>query len=177
MEQYPQGYVLLEKKNSQSKHARRAFEKKLLQVLDLFFKALRDQVLAVCKDEGLRVTSVGITIPGQWPAVVEDFFTRTVMKTLLKKETHIQVPRGNIYFHTETQALGHYIFEHRADLLRQYGTNKGTFLLADFGGQNLVSGDASRNYTRIIFTGCPCLTSPRARTSLPSTSSLHLTTP
>ncbi|MBE3045058.1 hypothetical protein IMZ48_21380 [Candidatus Bathyarchaeota archaeon] len=133
MHQYPHGDKLLGLRKD------RAFLKKLNKVLDAFFNTLRDRVLRVCNDHDLRITMAGIALPTQWPAEVEVFLGDVLQKTLLKTHALIRVPRGGIFFHGETQALGHCILKACAGKLLPRGTKSGTFLIADFGGQNLVS--------------------------------------
>ena len=134
MHQYPHGEKLLGLRRN------RAFLTKLYQVLDAFFNTLRDRVLRVCNDYDLRITMAGIALPTQWPAEVEVFLRGYLQKTLLKNhQALIKVHRDGIFFHGETQALGHCILEACAGKLLPRGIKSGTFLIADFGGQNLVS--------------------------------------
>lgn len=142
--EYPHGEILLRKKYTKDRKDKRVFEKRIEEALRLFFDVLRDRTVAACKDENLQVTSVGIALPGHWPKEVENFLTKFSLETFLKGHSHIKVHSSGIHYHSETQALGHYIFKHRVQALKSYGSNKSTLLLADFGGQNLVSNGATR---------------------------------
>ena len=147
--EYPDGEKLLEERDDKSPRDRNnktsrgrnsnTFMTRMENTLKDFFASLRQYIVKACDDEKLHVTAVGFAIPGQWPLEVQDFLTDFALRTLLKEPSHISVTGDDIWYPSETQALGHYLFKHRAKALKMPKSNSSTYLLADFGGQNLVS--------------------------------------
>lgn len=116
----------------------RRFRQKLKTAVATFFHFLRERTIITCDAESLCITSVGISVPAQWPAAVEDYMADAFRKKFLFGSVHFKVPEDGIHFHSETQALAHYLFRHHASQLLVAKTGQEIFLLADFGGQNLV---------------------------------------
>lgn len=133
--EYPHAEELLSRMDKQGN----PFRTKLRAALDGFCEFLRDRAIKTCNKERLRVTSVGVSVPAQWPAAAEDFVADTLLKKLLKRAACFKVTRGDIMFHSESQALAHFLFRHHTSELKVRGSDQGIYLLVDFGGQNLVS--------------------------------------
>ncbi|MBE3045923.1 hypothetical protein IMZ48_25950 [Candidatus Bathyarchaeota archaeon] len=135
LSEYPHADEILERLDSED----RPFRQRLHAAIAGFCDALRKRLVALCNKEELRVVSVGISVPSQWPAEVEDFMADVFVAKLLKRAECVQVSRDQILFHSETQALAHNVFKEAGRLLEPRGTTMKGFLLLDFGGQNLVS--------------------------------------
>lgn len=114
------------------------FRQKLKAAVASFFHILRERTIITCDVDSLCITSVGISVPAQWPGAVEDYMADVFRKKFLYGSVHFKVPEDGILFHSETQALAHYLFRHHAAQLLVAKTGEEIFLLADFGGQNLV---------------------------------------
>ena len=117
------------------------FRRKLETAVKNFFQYLGKRTIETCKQHGFRITTVGIADPGQWPADVEDYMAEVFLANFDRGGAgcrYFPVQRDGIVFHGETQALAHYFFRHQADDPKVCKSKNGVFLLADFGGQNLV---------------------------------------
>lgn len=137
--EYPDAEHLWSRINGEEPHHRR-FKKNLKKAVVRFFEALREKTVETCKARSLRITSVGISVPAQWPAVVEDYIADTFLQKFFYGVIHVKgVRRGDIFFHSETQALAHYLLKHHSRNLMGPTSKEEAFLVADFGGQNLVS--------------------------------------
>lgn len=140
--EYPHSRELLSRISCDNRN-RKTFVRKLSTAVQYFFRFLRKQTMETCRTHGLRVTSVGISVPGQWPGAVEDYLADVFLQNFCGRgegHEHFRVGRDNIFFHSETQALAHFFFKHHGDDPRVTKSRDGVFLLADFGGQNLVRG-------------------------------------
>lgn len=121
-----------------------AFREKLRQGLVDLVSAVRAMVQEQCKSRGLRVTSIGLSVPSQWTMEFEDVY-RDIVAEVFDEETS---PKKQISFHTETEALAHFLLEHHLEQLlgqemlfaiqRNRIAHK-VLLFLDFGGHNMVS--------------------------------------
>lgn len=139
VQEYPHTEELLRRTKGQGAEQQR-FRENLDRALADFFQLLRDRLMRSCRFNRVRVVSVGVAVPAHWPEVVHATITDYLLRKLLRNAAHVQVEREDIFFHTETQALAHYLFKrYEKRTLNVPPSNEQGFLLADFGGQNLVS--------------------------------------
>ena len=137
--EYPDAERLWNSINGDESHHRR-FRKNLKRAVVSFFEVLRETTVQTCKERNLRITSVGVSVPAQWPAVVEDYIADTLLQRFFHSVIYVKgVTRDDIFFHSETQALAHYLLIHHGSNLMGPMSKEEAFLVADFGGQNLVS--------------------------------------
>lgn len=129
---------------------RSTFETELTAALSRFFDSVRDATLATCVREGIRVTSVGITLPEQWPRAAAELFISVSRTTFLRTDTHFNVSRDDIHWSNETQALCHYILKDRAEMLQKYGSSGFPVVLADYARPNPVS--SRHNHTTFLLS-------------------------
>ena len=111
----------------------------LRTALEEFCSFLRDWALSACDDEKVRVTSVGISLPAHWPVIVENYVAELFLTNLFHEADCFNISRDRIFFNSESQAIAHYLFKRRLPVLRMRDLDEETFIVADFGGQNLVS--------------------------------------
>ncbi|MBE3045845.1 hypothetical protein IMZ48_25535 [Candidatus Bathyarchaeota archaeon] len=116
------------------------FRRKLTTAVRNFFDCLGKRTIEACEHYGFKITAVGISDPGQWPAAVEDYMADMFLENFNRgpRSPHFPIARDNVFFHGETQALAHFFFRPHANNPRVFHSKTGVFLLADFGGQNLV---------------------------------------
>lgn len=134
--EYPQGDKLWGRINGPGEHE--GFRERLETALKAFFNFLRRQTVQFCRDERLRVTSIGVALPGHWHPESEDYITGLILQHFAQTGSKIDISRQDVFYHSETQALAHYLFRNHARDLRSERCRAETFFLADFGGQNLV---------------------------------------
>lgn len=125
VKQYPLVQPLLERKNDL------AFRDRLYQGLEGLLLVLRDHVNKLCKAKRLSISTIGLSVPAQWNLDFERVYQNLVAAVF----SH---PPSEIYFHTETEALAHYLFKDHIDELQDNGAND-ALLFLDFGGHNMVS--------------------------------------
>lgn len=139
IQEYPHAEKLQAVVNSEDCQARRSkqrFEKAVAE----FLGDIRSHTVEACRREGMQVIRVGISIPKQWPLEVEHYMSKMFRKKFFINSVHLKVhEHDQVFFHTEAQALAHYHFKHHSRELMGPTRKEAVFLLADFGGQNLVS--------------------------------------
>lgn len=93
-------------------------------------------VSAKCKAKNIRITSIGVGIPGHWPLEVQ-----TAYHDMLYQEFWFlsAISKSDIHFLSETQAMTHYIFRLQLDIFTQRHDSRDEVIVLDFGGQNIVS--------------------------------------
>lgn len=137
--EYPDAEQLWTRMDGDEANHRR-FRKNLTKAVVRFFEVLRENTVNTCKSRSLRIISVGVSVPAQWPAVVEDYIADMLLQKFFHSIIHVKgVCREDIFFHSETQALAHYLLRHHGSKLMGPTSKEEAFLVADFGGQNLVS--------------------------------------
>ncbi|KAL0941658.1 uncharacterized protein CTRU02_204421 [Colletotrichum truncatum] len=103
------------------------------------FSAVRKLATQQCKNRRLKITSIGLSIPSQWTLDFEDAYRRIIIDVF-------GVPRDGIFFHTETEALAHFLLQDHRALLLESGDEEGecdsvadyeVLLFLDFGGHNM----------------------------------------
>ncbi|KAH9234502.1 hypothetical protein K456DRAFT_1696579 [Colletotrichum gloeosporioides 23] len=119
-----------------------AFRQKLRRGLVDLFSAVRIMVQEQCKARGLRVTSIGLSVPSQWTMEFEDVYRDIVAEVF----NEVTSPNEQLSFHTETEALAHFLLQHHLEqllgqeILFAIQRNKIAYkvlLFLDFGGHNM----------------------------------------
>jgi hypothetical protein len=105
------------------------FRRRLEQGLLELFSTIKRRVLEVCNVENLRVETIALSIPSQWTLDFEDTYRRLIAKSF-------DFTPENIYFHTETEALAHFLFKKHFHQLGCSGKHD-MILFLDFGGHNM----------------------------------------
>ncbi|KAK3899622.1 hypothetical protein C8A05DRAFT_17963 [Staphylotrichum tortipilum] len=111
LEQYPSVHHLMERKDEPE-------------------FALQDAAAAVCRDHGLRIVKIGLTIPVQWGLEFEDVYRALVLEVLEMVDT------SRVYFFTEAEALARYLYKYQAHKLDPSDQHN-AILFFDFGGHNM----------------------------------------
>lgn len=138
--EYPHGEVVMELMEGRGRRDRQ-FRANMKKALSDFVKVLGMRLIETCQKERVRVTQVGFALPAHWPCAVEPTIWNCLLQKLLKSGSNIQFSRDTVFFHTETQALAHHLLRHCSrKSLKVPSAKWRDFLLADFGGHNLVSG-------------------------------------
>lgn len=121
-----------------------AFRQRLRRGLVELFSAVRDMAREQCRSQGLRITSIGLSVPSQWTIEFEDVY-RDIIAEVFDELTR---PKEQIRFHTETEALAHYLLRNHLKQLvgeqtfREIKRNSSAhkpLLFLDLGGHNMVS--------------------------------------
>ncbi|KAK4235727.1 hypothetical protein C8A03DRAFT_36422 [Achaetomium macrosporum] len=123
LEQYPLVHHLMERKDEPE------FGRQLRRGMITLLSVLRYAADAICREHGLLIVKIGLTIPVQWGLEFEDVYRDLVMEVF-----DIDVER--IYFFTETEALSRYLYKfhrHRLDPNDKHNA----ILFFDFGGHNM----------------------------------------
>ena len=139
LSEYPHADKILKRLERQDTR----FQKNLKAAIDGYCKFVKGRIVATCEFERLRVVSVGIATPTQWPEEVEEFMAEMFLQKVFRHPKCFDVSRRDIVFHSETQALAHYVFAHVGTQLQPPGVAESDILFLDFGGQNLVSSITS----------------------------------
>ncbi|KAI8316435.1 hypothetical protein K4K61_007341 [Colletotrichum sp. SAR11_59] len=118
------------------------FRQRLRRGLVELFSAVRDMAREQCESEGLRITSIGLSVPSQWTIEFEDVY-RDIIAEVFDELTR---PEEQICFHTETEALAHFLLRNHIkqllgvhtfrELKRNSSAHK-PLLFLDFGGHNM----------------------------------------
>ncbi|KAH6627456.1 hypothetical protein F5144DRAFT_493032, partial [Chaetomium tenue] len=124
LEQYPSVHHLTNRKDDP------AFRAQLRRGLIALLSVLRDAAYALCREHGLRIVRIGLTIPVQWDLEFEAVYRSLVMEVF-------DMPNaGQIHFFTETEALSRYLYKHHGHELDP-GNQHNAVLFLDFGGHNM----------------------------------------
>jgi hypothetical protein len=126
LDQYPSVHHLTDKKDDP------VFRGQLRRGLIALLSTLRDAARAVCREHGIRMARIGLTIPVQWGLEFEDVYRELV------KEVFDMRDETQIHFFTETEALSRYLYKHHGHELDP-GNQHNSILFLDFGGHNMVS--------------------------------------
>lgn len=125
LEQYPAVHYLMARKDDPD------FRRQLRRGMIMLLSALKKAADAVCREQGLRIVKIGLTIPVQWDLEFEDVYRGLVL------EVFKTVDASQIGFYTEAEALARYLyknFAHKLDPRNQHNA----ILFFDFGGHNMV---------------------------------------
>jgi hypothetical protein len=137
LEQYPPVCLLMERKDDPE------FRAQLRRAMVALLSALRDATAAVCRDQGLRIVKIGLTIPVQWGLAFEDVYRSLVVDVFdIPDATHI-------YFFTETEALLIYLYKYHARTLDSCNQHN-AILFFDFGGYNMVTNKAALSSVLVV---------------------------
>ncbi|KAK2049971.1 hypothetical protein LZ31DRAFT_627269 [Colletotrichum somersetense] len=107
------------------------FRDRLMRGLRELFLVLRKEVDNTCRQQKLRISTIGISIPSQWTQDFERVYRNIVVDVF-------EQSRDNISFHTETEALAHVLLRNHRITLPECGDNVyDVYLFLDFGGHNM----------------------------------------
>lgn len=108
-----------------------AFRARLSQGLRELLSTIQRRVSHICKTQRFTIATIGLSVPAQWTLEFERVYRDLVVEVF-------QHPPSEIHFHTESEALAHYLFRKHIDELNEDGIVDAVLLL-DFGGHNMVS--------------------------------------
>lgn len=129
---YPHARYIAAKLRQNESRSRRYVE-----AINMLFKELAEAVSAKCQTKGIRITSIGVAIPGHWPWEVQLQYHKMVHQVFSGVLSAITM--NDIHFHSETQAMMHYLFRLRLDIFTKRHDSNSKVIVIDFGGQNIVS--------------------------------------
>ncbi len=126
LEQYPSVHDLIESKDDPE------FACQLRRGIIELLSALRDATDDLCREYGLRIVKIGLTIPVQWGLEFEDVYRALVLEVFEKVNT------SRVYFFTEAEARARYLYKSQARKLDPRDQHN-AILFFDFRGHNIVS--------------------------------------
>lgn len=125
LEQYPAVHHLMGRKDDPK------FRRQLRRGMITLLSALKEAAYAVCREHGLRIVKIGLTIPVQWDLEFEDVYRGLILEVFKTVDT------SQISFYTEAEALARYLYKsysHKLDPRNHHNA----ILFFDFGGHNMV---------------------------------------
>ncbi|KAL0931828.1 uncharacterized protein CTRU02_212781 [Colletotrichum truncatum] len=129
LEQYHLVQPLMEKKDDPR------FRARLRQGLVELLTAVDRDVQSNCRIKGLKITRIGLSIPAQWTLEFEDVYREIAMQVFGYIGGNIE---ANIFFHTETEALAHFLLHETPEHFQvRESEDYRVFLFLDFGGHNM----------------------------------------
>lgn len=146
LEQYLLVRPLMDRKNDVR------FLARLRQGISELLAVLYEDVKQVCKSEGLKVTRIGLSIPSQWTMEFMEVYADIASDVFVH-------PKDAIFFHTETEALAHFLLKESLLTIQARPDDAySVFLFLDFGGHNMVSlstfAEARLPPSTVVLIGC-----------------------
>ncbi|ETS85957.1 hypothetical protein PFICI_03982 [Pestalotiopsis fici W106-1] len=106
---------------------------RLQEGISQLFNTIYHRVVEVCREERLRVTTIGLSVPSQWTLDFMDLY-RGIVSDAFRHD-----PKS-IYFVTEVEALAHFLFARKVNRLipLEDSVQNAIVVILDFGGHTML---------------------------------------